>query len=249
MQEDENMEWNEVQVSIEVKRKSCAVGDSMDLAGGEGCSVDRQAHWDKVYEEKVPTAVSWYRPHLERSLELIERFATSKVAAILDIGGGASTLVDDLLSDGFEDVSVLDISGKALEASQVRLGERAGKARWIAADFLGAELEKARYDICHDRAVFHFLNDGEEKTAYFEQVERIIRPDGVLILATFALEGPERCSGLPVSRYGVAELRAVVLGRFEIVASQRESHHTPWGSVQEMMYFVLRRSASSPWID
>lgn len=204
--------------------------------------MDRQTHWERVYEEKAATSVSWYRPHLERSLELIEQFAKSKGAAVLDIGGGASTLVDDLLGKGFENVSVLDISGRALEASRIRIGERAAKVPWIVADFLGALLEKERYDICHDRAVFHFLNDHGEKAAYFEQVERILRPEGVLILATFAMDGPERCSGLPVSRYDEAGLSKIVGGQFEIVASRRESHHTPWGSVQEMMYFVLRRS-------
>jgi ubiquinone/menaquinone biosynthesis C-methylase UbiE len=205
--------------------------------------MDRQAHWENVYREKAATTVSWYRPHLEVSLELIERLAESKRAAILDIGGGASTLVDDLLDAGFEDVSVLDIAEGALGVSQQRLGERGKQVKWFAADFLNAELEAHCYDVCHDRAVFHFLQTAEDKTAYFAQAARILRPDGCLILATFALDGPERCSGLEVSRYDEAVLEKVIEDRFEIVESRRDSHHTPAGKVQEMMYFVLRRCA------
>jgi ubiquinone/menaquinone biosynthesis C-methylase UbiE len=208
--------------------------------------MDRHAHWSKVYRERAVTAVSWYRPHLEVSLELIERVTESKSSAVLDIGGGASTLVDDLLAAGFNDVSVLDIAEGALEASQQRLGDAAKRVRWIAADFLNAELEPQRYDVCHDRAVFHFLLTAEDRAAYFRQAARILRPQGLLILATFALEGPERCSGLEVSRYDEAALKPVLGDGFEIVESRRESHHTPARKVQEMMYFVLRRSTSSP---
>ena len=208
--------------------------------------MDRQAHWEKVYREKAVTSVSWYRPHLETSLELIERFVPSKQAAILDIGGGASTLVDDLLATGYDDISVLDIADDALAASRLRLVDAAKRVKWVAADFLNAKLEEQRYDLCHDRAVFHFLNAAEEKVAYFEQARRILRPDGVLILATFALDGPPRCSGLEVCRYDEAALRNVIGGRFELLESRRDSHHTPAGSVQEMMYFVLRKSTSPP---
>jgi ubiquinone/menaquinone biosynthesis C-methylase UbiE len=140
---------------------------------------------------------------------------------------------------------VLDIAKQALEISQHRLGEAAKRAVWITADFLSAELEARRYDVCHDRAVFHFLQTAEDKTAYFEQASRILRPQRALILATFALNGPERCSGLEVSRYDEAALKNVMGGRFELMDSRRDSHRTPSGKVQEMMYFVLRRSASS----
>jgi ubiquinone/menaquinone biosynthesis C-methylase UbiE len=208
--------------------------------------MDRQDHWESVYRGRAATALSWYRPHLEVSFELIEHAVESKRAAVLDIGGGASTLVDDLLAAGFDDVTVLDIAEGALEASQQRLGEAARRVTWIAADFLTAEMETQRYDLSHDRAVFHFLQTAEDKTAYFEQAARILHPQGALILATFALEGPERCSGLEVSRYDEAALKRVMGNRFELVESRRESHHTPAGKVQEMMYFVLRRGASSP---
>lgn len=207
---------------------------------------DRRTHWEDVYRRKPASEVSWYRRHLEVSLALIEGCAASKRAAILDIGGGASTLVDDLLAAGYEDVSVLDIAEAALEVPRARLGSAATKVHWLAEDFLSAELERERYDICHDRAVFHFLGDAGEKKRYFEQVQRILRPNGSLIVATFALEGPSRCSGLEVSRYGEAEMKAAAGTAFAMVSSQRESHRTPAGSVQEMMYFVMRRSTSSP---
>jgi SAM-dependent methyltransferase len=210
--------------------------------------MDRQAHWEKVYREKAVTSVSWYRPHLETSLELIERFAGSKRAAILDIGGGASTLVDDLMGASYENISVLDIADDALEASRLRLGDAAQRVKWMAADFLGARLDEQRYDLCHDRAVFHFLNPAEEKAAYFAQAGRILRPNGVLILATFAVDGPQRCSGLEVSRYDEAALRNVVGSCFELLESRRESHLTPAGSEQKMMYFVLSRSTSPPGV-
>jgi ubiquinone/menaquinone biosynthesis C-methylase UbiE len=217
-----------------------------DRSGNRKATMDRHAHWEIVYRGKAMTALSWYRPHLEVSLELIERLAGSKQAAVLDIGGGASTLVDDLLAAGFDDVSVLDIAEGALAASEQRLGEAAKRVRWITADFLTAALEPERYDICHDRAVFHFLQTAEDKTAYFEQAALILHSQGALILATFALEGPERCSGLEVSRYDEAALRKVMGDCFEMIESRRESHHTPEGKVQEMMYFVLRRSTPSP---
>jgi len=208
--------------------------------------MDRQAHWEGVYREKAATALSWYRPHLELSFELIERVAETKRAAILDIGGGASTLVDDLLGAGFDDLSVLDIAEAALSASQHRLGQAARKVRWITEDFLNAQLEPQRYDVCHDRAVFHFLQTEEERAMYIEQAAHILRPKGWLILATFALDGPERCSGLEVSRYNEAALKNIVGNRFQIIESRRDSHQTPAGNLQEMMYFVLHRSKFSP---
>ena len=207
--------------------------------------MNRRTHWDEVYRAKSAVSVSWHRPHLELSLELIERYAASLQAAILDIGGGASTLVDDLLGAGFEDVTVLDLAAGALAVSQQRLGETATSVGWIAADFLQAELEAQRYDLCHDRAVFHFLGTAAERKLYLDEVWRILRPGGVLVLATFALDGPERCSGLPVSRYDEVALMQVLGDTFGLVESQRHSHVTPSGQTQELMYFVLRRSTST----
>jgi 2-polyprenyl-3-methyl-5-hydroxy-6-metoxy-1,4-benzoquinol methylase len=172
---------------------------------------------------------------------MIQWAARSKRVAILDIGGGASTLVDDLVAQGYEDVTLLDIAETAVELARLRMGESANTVRWVTADFLDAELEPERYDICHDRAVFHFLTDAAEQQKYFDQVDRILRPKGALIVETFAMEGPEQCSGLIVSRYNEDAMRQAAGDRFEIAASQRESHHTPSGGVQEMMCFVLRR--------
>ncbi|MEO6910649.1 MAG: class I SAM-dependent methyltransferase [Edaphobacter sp.] len=202
--------------------------------------MDQRSHWENIYRSKNATSVSWYRPHLELSFELIRRAAQSKKSSILDIGGGVATLVDDLVRDGFEDVSVLDIAAAALEVSQQRLGEAAKQVTWIAADFLNAELEPRRYDICHDRAVFHFLNLPEERAKYVRQAARILRPGGVIILATFALDGPERCSGLPVSRYDETSLLKELGGCFELVESHGETHHTPSGQGQQLLYCVLR---------
>jgi len=208
--------------------------------------IKRREHWESVYRTKAANTVSWYRPHLEVSLAMIKWLAGSKRAAILDIGGGASTLVDDLVAEGFTDVTVLDIAEPAIELARLRMGESARNVRWVTADFLDAEFEAQRYDICHDRAVFHFLTDTAEQQKYFDQVDRILRSNGTLIVSTFAMDGPARCSGLVVSRYNENVMRQVAGDRFEIAASQRESHHTPSGSVQEMMYFVLRPSPSSP---
>jgi len=205
--------------------------------------MERREHWESVYRTKAADAVSWYRPHLETSLALIEGAAKSKGAAILDIGGGASTLVDDLVAAGFEDVTVLDVAEPALEVARERMGESAKRVRWVTADFLDSELEANRYGVCHDRAVFHFLNEAADRERYFEQVSRVLRPEGTLIVATFALDGPERCSGLSVSRYDEDAMMCAAGERFVVTESRRETHRTPWGSVQEMMYFVMRRGA------
>ena len=206
--------------------------------------MERRERWETVYRSKAADAVSWYRPHLEVSLALVERLAATKKTAVLDIGGGASTLVDDLVERGFEDVTVLDVAEPALEVSRKRMDNAAERARWIAADFLTTVLETARYDVCHDRAVFHFLADARERELYFDQVERILRPDGALIIATFGLNGPERCSGLSVSRYDEDSMMQAAGERFELQEARRESHYTPTGDLQEMMYFVLRKSTS-----
>jgi ubiquinone/menaquinone biosynthesis C-methylase UbiE len=177
---------------------------------------------------------------------LIKWATASKRAAVIDVGGGASTLADDLLEAGYDDVTVLDIAEPALAVVQERLGSAVSKVRWVVADFLEAELEAQRYDVCHDRAVFHFLNSDDDRKKYFAQVNRILRPGGMLVVATFALGGPKRCSGLSVSRYDEAAMKQTAGEGFVLVGSRRESHRTPLGSVQEMMYFVLRRSESSP---
>jgi SAM-dependent methyltransferase len=197
-------------------------------------------HWESVYAQKAPTEVSWYRPHLEESLRLIEAARVGPGAAIIDVGGGASTLVDDLLARGHRDVSVLDVSAKAIDAAKGRLGARAAAVHWLVADITRVELAPAAYDLWHDRAVFHFLREEADRARYVAAARRSLKPGGHILIATFGPDGPTRCSGLEVVRYGVDELRAALGDAFEPVASATELHATPWGSGQQFVYFLGR---------
>jgi ubiquinone/menaquinone biosynthesis C-methylase UbiE len=197
-------------------------------------------HWEKVYHTKSTDSVSWYQEHAERSLAMIHDTGAPKNAAIIDVGGGASTLVDDLLAEGYADVSVLDLSGAALAAAQHRLGERAKNVRWIEADVTQLELPYHHYDIWHDRAVFHFLTDEADRKAYVQQVFHAVKPGGHVIVATFAEDGPEQCSGLPVMRYTADELHDQFGEAFRLERHSRELHHTPAGKVQQFVYCYCR---------
>ena len=199
-------------------------------------------HWESVYGQKAPTEVSWYRPHLGESLRLIEAARVGADAAIIDVGGGASTLVDDLLARGHHGVSVRDVSARAIEAAQARLGERAAAVHWQVADITRVELPAAAYDLWHDRAVFHFLREEDDRARYVAAAQRSLRPGGHILVATFGPDGPTRCSGLEVVRYGAAELAAALGDAFEPVASATELHATPWGTEQQFVYFLGRRA-------
>jgi SAM-dependent methyltransferase len=201
--------------------------------------MDRAAHWQDVYASKQPGQVSWYAPRLERSLSLISGVA-SPDAAVIDVGGGASTLVDDLLRLGFHDVTVLDVSEAALQASQRRLGAAAERVHWIVSDVLAARLPR-RFDLWHDRAVFHFLTDPADRATYAALARASVVPGGHLVMATFAPDGPSRCSGLDVARYDGAMIAGELAG-FELVEESREAHVTPWGAEQRFAYFLLCRS-------
>jgi ubiquinone/menaquinone biosynthesis C-methylase UbiE len=200
--------------------------------------METKSHWDRIYRSRPVDSVSWYQPHALRSLELIRRVAGSPDAHILDVGGGASTLADDLLDAGMKCVSVLDISGSALEAARQRLGARAGAVRWIEGDITSIELEPASVDVWHDRAVFHFLTEPQDRAAYVRQVRRAVRPGGHVIIAAFSPEGPLQCSGLPVVRYSPEELHAQFGNAFELVEHQAEDHRTPSGAIQHFVYCV-----------
>jgi SAM-dependent methyltransferase len=201
-------------------------------------------HWQHVYASKDERQVSWFRPHLDESLRLIDSVALPADAAIIDIGAGRSTLVDDLLARGFRDLTALDVSAAALAQSQARLGAAGDCVRWIEGDVLEVELPPARYDLWHDRAVFHFLTDPRAQARYVDLARRSIRTGGYLLLATFAPDGPEKCSGLPVCRYDPADL-AERFGRdFEPVAASREAHQTPFDTTQAFTYLLLRRTES-----
>jgi SAM-dependent methyltransferase len=200
------------------------------------------SHWQQVYGSKGEEQTSWFRPRLDESLRLIDALELPKEAPVIDVGAGRSTLVDDLLARGFIDVSALDVSAAALAHSQARLGKAAGRVRWLEGDVLEAELSPARYDLWHDRAVFHFLTTADERARYVARCIRSLRVGGHAIIATFATDGPERCSGLPVCRYDADALAAEFGPAFERVADSREQHHTPFDTTQAFTYLLLRRT-------
>lgn len=201
-------------------------------------------HWEKVYTSKPTDAVSWFQPHAESSLGFIHATGVGKDAAIIDVGGGASTLVDDLVAEGYADLTVLDLSGAALEAARRRLGAQGEKVRWIEADITAADLPASRYDVWHDRAVFHFLTDAAEREAYVRRVYQSVKPGGHVIVATFAEDGPEQCSGLPVMRYSADGLHGEFGEAFTLLNHRKEAHHTPVGKVQQFVYCYCRRADS-----
>lgn len=205
-----------------------------------GVDKDSQAHWEKVYRTKAADAVSWYRPHLEKSLALIGRAAGNHSAAIIDVGGGESTLVDDLLAAGYRDVTVLDISARAIEVAKNRLGGNAERVTWLAADITEVELPEHRYDVWHDRAVFHFLTEPRQRAAYVRQVARSVKPGGHVIVATFGPEGPQKCSGLDVVRYDADALHDEFGTRFRLEESMTELHATPFGTTQQFVYCLCK---------
>jgi SAM-dependent methyltransferase len=199
-----------------------------------------KTHWEKVYTSNAPTAVSWYQPEAHLSLELIKKAEPRRDAPIIDIGGGASTLVDGLLDAGYRDVTVLDIAPTALSIAQRRLGDRANLVHWLATDILTANLPHARYMVWHDRAVFHFLTDENDRKRYDEQTLHAVEPGGHVIVASFAPEGPERCSGLDVVRYSPESMHAQFGSAFTLVESVKEEHHTPGGRTQAFVYCLCR---------
>ncbi len=202
--------------------------------------MNTKSHWEKIYTTKAAEAVSWYRPHLETSLALIERAGNGHTAPIIDVGGGESTLVDDLLARGFENITVLDVSRTAIEATRLRLGLAADRVHWLVADITGVELEPSAYAVWHDRAVFHFLTSDDQRAAYVRQAARAVKPGGHVIVSTFGPEGPAKCSGLDVVRYDAESLHREFGVRFHLVESSAELHHTPFGTTQQFLYCYCR---------
>jgi SAM-dependent methyltransferase len=200
-------------------------------------------HWEDVYARKAPHEVSWYRPRLERSLSFIEGLALPRDAAIIDVGGGAATLVDDLLAGGYTDLTVLDVSAKALEAARGRLGARADDVKWLAADVTEVALEPGAYALWHDRAVFHFLVDDEARRRYVTSCRAAVRPGGYILVATFGPDGPDRCSGLPVRRYDADQLHAAFGAGLRRAGAALETHVTPWGATQQFCYGLFEVEA------
>ncbi|QDF98367.1 SAM-dependent methyltransferase [Azoarcus sp. DD4] len=195
-----------------------------------------RTHWDEVYATKAAQSVSWYQPHAALSLDLIRRTGAGRDAAIIDVGGGASTLVDDLLADGYRHLSVLDLSAEALAIARRRLGAPADTVRWIAGDVTTVPLPTCHFDVWHDRAVFHFLTEPAQRRAYVQQVMRAVKPGGHVIVATFAPDGPLQCSGLPVMRYSADSLHDEFGAAFRLLEHRDEEHLTPAGKVQHFIY-------------
>jgi ubiquinone/menaquinone biosynthesis C-methylase UbiE len=200
-------------------------------------------HWENIYTTKDATQVSWFQQHPELSFQLIEHTGVGKAGQIIDVGGGASTLVDDLLGNEYENVTVLDISATALMLAQQRLGQLASKVTWREANITQAELPHSFYDIWHDRAVFHFLTNAEDRARYVKAVQRSVKTGGHVIVATFGLDGPLRCSGLEVVRYTPDSLHEEFGNDFELVASTNELHQTPFGTEQKFVYCYCRKGS------
>lgn len=201
-------------------------------------------HWEKVYTTKAIDAVSWFQPHADLSLDIIKATGADHDASIIDVGGGASTLVDDLLANGYTNLSVLDLSAAALAAAEKRLGSRATRVQWIEADITRANLPEYQFDVWHDRAVFHFLTSPQDRAAYVQAVFHAVKPGGHVIVATFAEDGPDKCSGLPVMRYSADKLHDEFGESFTLLNHKKEAHHTPSGTVQQFVYCYCRRIGS-----
>ena|SRR5689334_18556605 len=207
---------------------------------GPMIATDRKDHWEAVYSTKAETGVSWYQDEPRLSLELVGAVAPAEGGRIIDVGGGASVLVDRLLDLPFGEIAVLDISEVALGKARARLGERAGRVRWVVADVTeGPELNT--FDVWHDRAVFHFLTDPADRRSYVELAHQTVPQSGHLLIATFADDGPKQCSNLDVCRYNARSLASELGEGFSLVREARETHATPWGSRQAFFYGVFKR--------
>ncbi len=203
---------------------------------------NRKAHWDTVYTTKGENEVSWFQDNPAPSLELIDLARPTPESAIVDIGGGASRLVDSLVARGFNRVTVLDISEAALEAAKARLGERASLVQWIVAD-VTKWYPTQTFEVWHDRAAFHFLTDPVDRSAYVTRMKQAIKLGGYVIIGTFAIDGPEKCSGLPVNRYDAAGLAKELGEGFELLESRRHDHSTLWKSAQHFLFCIFQRNA------
>ncbi|AKE67839.1 TPA: class I SAM-dependent methyltransferase [Pseudomonas aeruginosa] len=200
-----------------------------------------KSHWESVYTHKAADAVSWYQPHADSSLALIRQTGIAADAAIIDVGGGASTLVDDLLAAHYSDLTVLDISAAALDVARHRLGGAASAVHWLEADITQVDFPEHRFALWHDRAVFHFLTDAADRARYLNAVGRAVKPGGFVVVGTFAEDGPEQCSGLPVRRYSADTLYDEFGAQFELLGKAEENHHTPFGTVQKFLYCYCRK--------
>lgn len=203
--------------------------------------MNAKSHWEGIYTAKAPTEVSWYQEHAQHSLALVQRTGVDRTGRITDVGGGASTLVDDLRANAFQHITVLDISAAALQQAQQRRGANAAHVTWVEGDITHMPLPYHFYDVWHDRAVFHFLTKDAERQRYLAAVRHAVKPGGHVIVATFALDGPTRCSGLEVMRYDAEQLHTAFGNEFVLLASDIETHHTPFGTDQQFVYCYCRK--------
>jgi SAM-dependent methyltransferase len=205
---------------------------------------DLKPHWEKIFSRKSSAEVSWFKQHLDISLQLIGKANIPKTASIIDIGGGDSSLVDDLLNAGYTKLAVLDISSAALERSKARLGNRADTVTWLNADIAQAALPSNSYDLWHDRAMFHFLTEPTLRSAYIQLCTATVKPGGTLIVATFAADGPEQCSGLPTMRYSPEDLEPQFAPFFQLIDAVPELHTTPAGKMQSFVYCLFKKETT-----
>lgn len=204
---------------------------------------ERGAHWEDVYAGKQDADLSWHEDRPELSLELLRMAGLTPAAAVIDIGGGTSRLVDALVAGGQARVTVLDLSAKALEIASRRLGDGA-PVNWIAGDVTTWK-PPCLYDLWHDRAAFHFLTEPGDQRAYVRVLDAALKPGGRAVIGTFAPDGPEKCSGLPVSRHDAESLQAILGDRFRLLATRRHEHTTPWGAVQRFQFSIFEKKNSA----
>jgi 2-polyprenyl-3-methyl-5-hydroxy-6-metoxy-1,4-benzoquinol methylase len=204
--------------------------------------MDLKEYWQGIHHTKGSTQVSWYQQSPTLSLQYIKNTGIDKKAEIIDVGAGASTLVDYLLEDSFQNITVLDISGEALEISKMRLGKQAELVNWLVADITKVKLPHFQFDVWHDRAVFHFLTNPQDRESYVNIVNHAVKLGGHVIVATFADDGPEKCSGLQVARYNSESLHDEFGNNFDLIDSTNEIHQTPFGTEQKFVYCYCRKS-------
>ena len=202
--------------------------------------MDTKTHWEHVYSTKTPDQTSWFNPHLRTSLDWIVAAAPDRSTSIIDVGGGESTLVDDLLAADYRSIAVLDIAQSAMEKSKRRIGSAAASILWMTGDITTVPISQRAFDVWHDRAVFHFLTEPTQREAYIRQLTAALKTGGTVILATFALDGPEKCSGLETRRYDAGSLARELGPQFSLARTERIIHQTPFGTTQNFVYCQFR---------
>jgi len=206
--------------------------------------MNSKSHWKDVYQNKDSKRVSWFQEHAETSLKIIQQHVNDKQAHIIDIGAGASTLVDDLLASGYKNIDVLDISEEALSITKKRLGNQQKQINWHSANILDVSLPRHQYDFWHDRAVFHFLTNEDDREKYVRQLMKALKPGGKVVISTFGPDGPLKCSGLPIVRYDHDSLHDEFGSAFTLLEHGKEDHLTPDGSIQKFIYCYCRLEAN-----